>query len=70
MVRDKKIFQIFWSKYNLDLRSYGQILSLFLLVSKCVSEWVSDWVSEWLCEWLSECVSEWVSVLVSDQVTE
>ena len=31
-LRDLKNVPIFWSNYNLDLRSYGQLLSLFILV--------------------------------------
>ena len=30
----KKNIPIFWSNYNLDLRSYGQLLSLFLYCFK------------------------------------
>ena len=31
MSRDFKNFQFFWSNHNLDLRSYGQLLSLFFM---------------------------------------
>ena len=33
MVRDFENYQIFLSNYNLDLRSFGQLFSLFSLVN-------------------------------------